>query len=144
MICYHVFVLGSVNSHDWVTAAEKLGAFDNLDIYKEFKSKLESKNFTELYEIADDLTSELQIGYLLPAFYKKSNFNESGKRCRNHLDGFCDNVHVQRVMICSNTKINLKNFLTVNENAMKVKYRQVCSSDEENGFLFIEGPHDSG
>ncbi|KAK6644333.1 hypothetical protein RUM43_000600 [Polyplax serrata] len=132
-------LLGSLESWDWVTAAEKLGAFNHLDAYQDLKSWLTDKNTEELYKMADNMTVE--FGSLPQSFYAESRFNEIGGHCRNKLTDYCEREHVMRVMACRNDNQKLSDLLRAVKNTMKMKYLHVCGrEEEENGFLMREGP----
>lgn len=139
------YFTGSVDSYDWVTAAEKLGAFDHINAYQSLKLSLSSKSIKDLYKAADNLTSQLRLGPLPQSFYEKSRFNESSQTCRHKVTNYCEREYTPRVMYCAREDITIEDYFKINENVIKAKYLILCGKEEqENGYLFREGPRDSG
>lgn len=86
-----------------------------------------------------------ELGLLPQSFYEKSRFEEPGKRCRNAITNYCERKNSIRIMSCTDDHISVRDFLRVAENTMKIKYLELSGKeDTENGFLFREGPRDSG
>lgn len=142
-----VHVLGSLQSENWIPAAEKLGAFQYSDAYKSFNSLLKDKTYEEIYKAADNFTAELNLGDLPARFYYNSRFNVSSPTCRGKTMDYCKREHDLRAISCSDEDKTITRFLEINEEVMRLKHLLLAGTEKEegeNGYLFREGPRDSG
>jgi len=72
-----ILVLGSLDSTDWVTAAESTGALKESSTYTVLQSTMKNRTVYDLYKAADDVTAELRLGYISDDFFTNSIFNVS-------------------------------------------------------------------
>lgn len=63
---------GSLDSSDWMTAADRLDALKQSKTYNTLKNSIEKKKIKELYSAADEITADLRLGYLPETFFENS------------------------------------------------------------------------
>lgn len=141
-----VHVLGSLKSENWIPAAEKLGAFQYSEAYQKFNSSLNGKSYEQIYKMADNFTSELNLGDLPPRFYYNSRFNVSSRTCHGKMMDYCKREHELRAIACTDEDKTVTRFLEINEEVMRMKHLLLAGEEKEveNGYFFREGPRESG
>ncbi|KAL0271787.1 UNVERIFIED_CONTAM: hypothetical protein PYX00_008780 [Menopon gallinae] len=143
---FPIYLFGSLKPRNWNVAAEKLGAFNHAKPYRFFKSKLNGKNFEDLYKMADNFTSEMKMGDLPHEFYNNSLFNVTSPFCEGKIFDYCTRKTAFRAISCSDEEATISQFIKIHEDVAKLKHLIVAgkeTQEDENGYLFREGPRDS-
>lgn len=97
--------------------------------------------------MADNFTSEVNMGELPKEFYNNSIFNATSPFCKGKMFDYCTRKTSYRAISCSDEDVTISNFLKIHEDVAKLKHLIFAgkeAQEDENGYLFREGPRDSG
>lgn len=142
-----VHLLGSLDSSDWVTAAEKFGALTKSATFTALTKELKSKSISDLYAAADETSSELKLGHLPQDFFKQSDFNNTAESCLHLVENTCKEETLTKVLHCKTDPASVANFLKASEEITHIKHNNIAGKEKKNsdihGYFLREGPRDS-